>query len=140
MYLTLSRPDITYAVNRLSQFLAKVRVPHMQVVTRILQYVKGTPRQGIFFPSDSNLQLRAYYDADWARCPDTRKSLIGYCVFLGDALISWRSKKQSMVFGSLAKVEYRSMASTTCEVTWILFLLSDLQVKHEKSVLLYCDN
>ena len=126
MYLTLSRPDIAYAVNRLSQFLAKLRVPHMQAATRILQYVKGTPRQGIFFSSDSNLQLRAYYDANWARCPDTRKSLIGYCVFLGDALISWRSKKQSVVFGSLAKAKYISMASTTCEVTWILFLLSDL--------------
>ena len=132
MYLTLSRLDITYAVNRLSQFLAKPRVPHMQVATRILQYVKGTPGQGIFFPSDSDLQLKAYCDADWARCPYIRKSLTRYYVFLGDALISWRSKKQSMVS--------RSMASTTCEVTWILFLLRDLQVKHEKLVLLYCDN
>ena len=131
-YLTLSRLDITYAVNRLSQFLAKPRVPHMQVATRILQYVKGTPGQGIFFPSDSDLQLKAYCDADWARCPYIRKSLTRYYVFLGDALISWRSKKQSMVS--------RSMASTTCEVTWILFLLRDLQVKHEKLVLLYCDN
>ena len=140
MYLTISRPDITYVVNRLSQFLAKPGVPHMQAATRILQYVKGTPGQGIFFPSDSDLQLRAYCDADWAGCPNTRKSLTRYCVFLGDALISWRSKKQSMVSRSSAEVKYRSMASTTCEVTWILFLLRDLLVKHEKSVLLYCDN
>ena len=111
-----------------------------QATTRILQYVKGTPGQGIFFPSDSYLQFRAYHDANRARCPNTRKSLIGYCVFLGDALISWRSKKQSVVSRSSVEAEYRSMASTTYEVTWILFLLRDLQVKHEKSVLLYYDN
>ena len=117
MYLTLSKPDITYVVNRLSQFFAKPRVPHMKATTRILQYVKGTPRQEIFFPSDLDLQLRAYYDANWARCPNARKSLTGYYVFLGDALISWRSKKQSMVSRSSAEAEYRSMASTTFEVT-----------------------
>ncbi|XP_057958533.1 uncharacterized mitochondrial protein AtMg00810-like [Malania oleifera] len=66
----------------LSQILAKPRVPHMQAAIRILQYIKGTPRQGILFPSDLDFQLKAYCDADWARCPDTRKSLMGYCVFL----------------------------------------------------------
>ena len=140
MYLTLSRPDITYAVNRLSQFLAQPRVPHMQATNRILQYIKGTPGQGVFFPCDSDLQLKAYCDADWAGCPDTRKSLTGYCVFLGDSLISLRSKKQSMVSRSSAEAEYRSMATTTCDVTWLLYLLKDLHVQHDKPVLLYCDN
>ncbi|XP_057958648.1 uncharacterized mitochondrial protein AtMg00810-like [Malania oleifera] len=111
IYLTLSRPDITYAVNRLIQFLAKSRVPHMQVATRILQFIKGTPGQGILFSSSSDLQLKVYCDADWAGCPDTRKSLTRYYVFLGDALISWRSKKQSMVSRSSAEAEYRSMAA-----------------------------
>ena len=72
----------------------------------------------MFFPVDLDLQLKAFCDADWEGCPDTRKSLTGYCVFLGDALISWRSKKQDIVSKSSAEVEYRSMATTTCEVTW----------------------
>ena len=112
----------------------------MQAANRILQYINRTPGQGVFFPYDSDLQLKAYCDADWVGCPETRKSLIGYCVFLGELLISWRSKKQSMVSRSSAEVEYRSMSTTTCEVTWLLFLLKDLHVKHDKPVLLYCDN
>ena len=140
MYLTLSRPDITYTVHRLSQFLAQPRVPHMRATTRILQYIKGTPSQGVFFLVESDLQLKTFYDANWAGCPDTRKSLTGYCVFLGDALISCKSKKQDVISRSSTEAEYRSMATTTCEVTWLLYLLRDLHIPHEKLVLMYCDN
>ena len=75
----------------------------MRAATRILQYIKGTLGQGVFFPVDSDLQLKAYCDADWADCPDTRKSLTIYYVFLGNALASWRSKKQSVVSRSSAE-------------------------------------
>lgn len=90
MYLTLSRLDITYSVHKLSQFLSQPRVPHMKAATRILQYLKGTPGQRLFFLVESDLQLKTYYDADWAGYPDIRKSLFGYCVFLGSALVSWK--------------------------------------------------
>ena len=97
MYLTLSRPSITYVVHRLGQLLSQSKVPHMKVATRILQYIKGTLGQGVFFPMGSNLQLKTYCDADWAGCPDIRKSLTSCCVFLGNALVSWRSKKPNAV-------------------------------------------
>ena len=87
MYLTLTKLDICYAVNRLSQFLSEPWQPHMLVAQRVLQYIKGTLGQGIYFLADPDFQLKAFYDAD------TRKSLIDYCVFLVNSLISWRLKK-----------------------------------------------
>lgn len=112
----------------------------MKAATRILQYIKSTLGQGVLFPTKSNLHLKAYFDVDKARCPDTRKSLISYFVFLSDALISWRSKRQNIVSRSSVEAEYRIMATTTCELTWLLYLLQDLHVKHDKPVLMHCDN
>ena len=80
MYLTLTRPDICYVVNRLSQFLSTPRRPHMLAAQRVLQYIKGTPGHGIYFQAESDFQLKAFYDANWAGYPDTRKSLTGYCI------------------------------------------------------------
>jgi len=111
----------------------------MRAATRILQYIKGTPGQGVFYPAKSNLQLKTYCDADWVGCLDTRKSLTGFCVFLGNALVSWRSKKLNAVSRSSVEAEYRFMATTTCELTWILYLLRDLHITHEKLALMYCD-
>lgn len=96
--------------------------------------------QGILFPSDSDLTLRAFCDADWAACPLTRKSITGFCVLLGSSVISWKSKKQHVVSRSSAESEYRSMAVTCCELVWLVRLLFDLCVSITDPITLVCDN
>ncbi|KAF5452069.1 hypothetical protein F2P56_027104 [Juglans regia] len=113
---------------------------HLTAAYRILRYIKSAPAQGLLLPSSSQLQLTAYCDSDWASCPDSRRSTTGYCVFLGQSLISWKTKKQMVVSRSSAEAEYRSMAATSSELTWLRYLLHDLGISHPQAAILYCDN
>jgi len=97
IYLTVSRPDITYAIHVLSRFMHQPRKDHMEATLRVVHYLKKAPGQGLFFSLNSDFRLRAYCDSDWTGCPLTRRSTTGYCVFLGSSLISWRSKRHKTV-------------------------------------------
>lgn len=128
LHLTVTRPDITYVVNLLSQFMATPRETHWQVALRAVKYIKATPEYGIMLFSDSSLQLHAYCDADWASCPTSRRSATGYCTFLGPSPLYWRTKKQSIVSRSSAEAEYRAMGNAVSELTWLQLLLRELGI------------
>ncbi|XP_019188312.1 PREDICTED: uncharacterized protein LOC109182618 [Ipomoea nil] len=106
---------------------------------RVLRYIKAAPAQGMFFPSSSDLKLKAFSNSDWGACVDTRRFLTGFCIFLGNALVSWKSKKQVTVSKSSSEAEYRALAATTCEVQGISYLLNELEINHSGPAAVYCD-
>ncbi|KAK2968199.1 hypothetical protein RJ640_001031 [Escallonia rubra] len=140
IYLTVTRPDIVYYVRTLSQFMHGPRKPHWDAAIRILKYIKGNPGQGLLFPSTNNLALKAFCDSDWGGYRTTRRSVTGYCIFRGNSLVSWKSKKQANVSRSSAEAEYRAMANTCLELTWLRYILQDLRVPQVAPTQLFCDN
>jgi hypothetical protein len=116
------------------------RTGHMDVVYRILRYLKGTPGRGLWFKRNKHMNLEGYCDADWASSRDDRRSTSGYCVFVGGNLVSWRNKKQAVVARSTAEAEYRAMALSICEMMWLNRLLEDLKVLRNGTMRLHCDN
>ena len=128
LHLTTTRPDIAFATQQLSQFMAKPTKSHFKAAIRVLKYLKGYPGSKLLFQSDSLIQLLAFSDADWGSCIDSRRFVTSYYFFLRSSLISWKTKKQNTVSWSSLKAEYRALASTTCELQWLAYLLNDLCV------------
>ena len=139
-YLTFTRPDITYAVQQVCLHMHDPREPHLAAAKRILRYLRGTLDYGLLLRRSSPSELVVYTDADWAGCPDTRRSTSGYAVFLGDNLVSWSSKRQNVVSRSSAEAEYRAVANGVAEACWLRQLLQELHSPLTRSTLVYCDN
>jgi hypothetical protein len=118
-YLMLTRPDLAYAVQQVRLFMHDPQEPHLALLKRVLRYVKVTLSTGFHIGTGSITSLTAYSDADWAGCPDSRHSISGYCVFLGDNLVSWSSKRQTTVSRSSAEAEYRAVAHAIAETCWL---------------------
>jgi hypothetical protein len=117
-----------------------VILPNNCLVKRILCYIKGTLDLSLHLSSSSSVALTAYFDADWAGCPDTRRSTSGYCVYLGDNLISWLSKRQTTVSRSSAEAEYRAVAHVVAECCWIRQLLGELHHPLTTATVVFLDN
>ncbi|GJW52933.1 ribonuclease H-like domain-containing protein [Tanacetum coccineum] len=139
-YLTFTRPDITYAVQQVCLYMHDPREPHFSALKRILRYVQGTLDYGLQLFSSTTDSLIAYSDADWAGCPTTRRSTSGYCVFLGNNLLSWSSKRQPTLSRSSAEAEYRGVANAVAETCWIRNLLRELHTPLSSATIVYCDN
>lgn len=139
-YLGLTRPDIAFAVNRLSQYMHRPTTVHWDAVKRVLRYLAGTPTKGIFFSASSPSTLHAYSDADWAGSHDDYLSTGAYIVYLGKQPISWSSKKQSGVARSSTEAEYRALAAAASEVKWLTSLMDEIGLRSTTMPTIYCDN
>ncbi|XP_060201949.1 uncharacterized mitochondrial protein AtMg00810-like [Lycium barbarum] len=139
-FLTHTRPDLSFAVQHLSQYLQKPTHTHMKAVIHLLRYLKGTSDIGVFFYNDLVFSISTYCNNDWAACPDTRRYVIGFCILLGGSLISWKAKKQPVVSLSSAEAEYRSVSKVVAELVGLLRLPSDFGVNVAVHVPVFCDN
>lgn len=113
---------------------------HLEVVYRILRYLKMTPGKGLFFGKHLNKGIEVYTDADWAGFVTDRRAISGYCTYVWGNLVTWRSKKQLVVACSSAEAEYRAIALGVCEALWIKRILKELKMPSEPTVGMFCDN
>lgn len=116
------------------------RMSHLHALKHIIRYVKGTIDIGLYLHRNLVSTLTAYTDADWTECPNTRRSTLGYCVFLGDNIISWSAKRQTTVSRSSAEAEYRGVPNVVVEICWLKNLLLELGHNPILTSLIYCDN
>jgi len=139
-YIIVTRPNISFAVSVVSQFLNSLCVDHWNAVIRILKYIKGSLEKILIYGHSNHRKVVCYSDADWVGSLYVRRSTSRYCVLVGDNLISWKSKKQHFVTRSSVEAEYRVMTSATCELIWLKHLLKKLQFGKTTQMTLICDN
>jgi histone deacetylase 1/2 len=139
-YLTLTRLDLSFSVNKVCQYLHAPTTAHWTAVKRILRYVKSTSQLGITFRKSSSTLLSAFSDADWAGCIEDRRSTGGFAIFIGPSLVSWIARKQDSVSRSSTEAEYKALANATTELIWVEALLRELGVRLYQKSCLWCDN
>ena len=141
MYLAIStRPDIMLAVSLLSRFNSAHGDTHWKAAIHVVRYLKGTRDYELELGGDEGSHLVGYTDSDYANCPDTRRSISGYCFSLGSGLISWMSKKQSTTATSSTEAEYMAAASATKEAVWIRNVLLNLDHGQHNPTPIFIDN
>ena len=138
-YITITRPDLAFAVNSVCQHMQSPTDDHFTAVKRILPYLKGTVTLGIQF-TRGPFTLTAYSDADWAGDTCDRRSVSGYCLFMGNNPIAWCAKKQATVARSSTESEYRCLAHTAAELSWLRMLFKDLQIPLFHVPTIWCEN
>jgi hypothetical protein len=119
IYMTITRPYLSYVVGVVSQFMQTPRKPHLDAVRCILRYIKHTLQCGIFYEAKNQLQVHGYTNANWVGNVSNRRSTSGFMFTFGSGVVSWSSKKQPTVTISSTEVEYISVTIATCEVVWL---------------------
>ncbi|KAL4575060.1 hypothetical protein LXL04_021901 [Taraxacum kok-saghyz] len=139
-YLAFTRPDISFAVNKLSQFMHAPTDTHCQALKRVLRYLKGTIHHGLYLHKKSDFSLSAFSDSDWGGIACGGRSTTAYLLFLGSNIISWRSARQKSISRSSTEAEYKALANAASEVMWVKNLLRELGILLPHSPTLFCDN
>lgn len=139
-YLAITRPNIAFVTNRLSQSMHAPNDTQMQALKRLLRYLKGTIHHDLFLKRGQPLRVTAFSDSDWGGASENGRSTTGYAIYLGPNIISWKSMRQKSVSRSSTEAEYKAIANASSEVTWITHLLSELGVTLAQTPVLYCDN
>ncbi|KAL6270194.1 hypothetical protein ACE6H2_027105 [Prunus campanulata] len=140
IYLSLTRPNIAYAISVASQFMHSPSKDHMAALMRILIYLKSTTRRGLLFKKNGHLDLEGYTEADYAGSIIGIHSTLGYFTFVGGNLIMWRSKKQNVVSRSSAEFEYKGIAQGVCEILCLRWLLAEIGFRPNAATKLHCHN
>ncbi|PKU79458.1 Retrovirus-related Pol polyprotein from transposon TNT 1-94 [Dendrobium catenatum] len=138
-YSSITRPDIAFATNCICQHMQQPSITDFKALKRLLRYINDTLSYGLPITIGS-LQLHSYSDADWASDSTDRKSISGFCTFLGPNLISWTVKKQATVAKSSTEAEYRSLSAATSDVLWLRRLATELLLPQTEPTTIHCDN
>ena len=125
-YIIFTRLELAYCVNQVYQFMQNSLQEHWKVVKWILHYLSGTSHFGVHIQKLNDLRLTGSSDFDWRSDPDDWKLTRRYCVYVGQNMISWSSKKQHVVSRSSTEAEYRSLASLVTELIWVRNLLFEI--------------
>ena len=140
IYLSHTRPNIAFAVSCVSQFMHSPSKSHLDAANRILKYLKGTPRKCLMFKKNAARDVKVYLNANYVGSMTDRQSTSGYCSYVWGNLVTWRSKKQTIVSRSSAEAKLKSTALKICEVIWLKMLLNELQIEVNVPLKVYCDN
>ncbi|KAM2279879.1 hypothetical protein ACFX1S_040660 [Malus domestica] len=139
LYLTASRPDISFSVGACARYQANPKESHLEVVKRIIRYVSGIADFGLHYSFETNSEIVGFSDADWVGNADDRKSTSGGCFYVVNNLVAWHSKKQNCVSLSTAEAEYIAAGSCCTQLLWMKQMLSDYGI-HQNAFSIFCDN
>ncbi|CAH9071025.1 unnamed protein product [Cuscuta europaea] len=139
LYLTTSRPDISYSVGVCARFQSKPKESHLLAAKKILRYLKGNPNSGLWYQTNGGFDLYGYSDSDFARCKIDRKSTSGTCQLIGGRLVSWFNKKQNSIATSTVEAEYIVAGSCCAQILWMKQQLKDYG-EETKEISILCDN
>ncbi|XP_050908747.1 uncharacterized mitochondrial protein AtMg00810-like [Lathyrus oleraceus] len=139
-YLTFNCYDISYVIQHVCPNMHPSRTKHILSLKHIMHYIQGTLEYGLhlyLYPIEKHV---SYTCADWGGCPDTRRFTSGYCVFLGDNLISWSSKRQPILSHSIGESDYWCVANVVLESCWLHNLLLEIHFPISRATIVYYDN